>query len=298
MIVAVTGATGYAGRFIVENLLAAGDEVIALTRLPPPEVAFSRPVRHRRFDLADPGSVDLSGTDALVHAALSHVPGRYRGGEGDDPAGFLRRNVEGSARLFHAAGAAGLRRIVFLSSRAVYGPKPPGTPLREDMACAPDTLYGQAKLAAEDALRRCGLRWVSLRATGIYGSAGPGRSHKWAGLFADFAAGRPIAPRVGTEVHGADLAALVRLALTGAADALPDPVLNASDILLDRADLLALWGGIAGIPHAPPPRADAASFNVPDTGRARSLGWAPGGMARLEATLRALAAAEGRPSPA
>ena len=73
----------------------------------------------------------FDGVQYFVHAAFEHVEGRYRGGEGDDPEGFRRANVEGSARLFEAARAAGVKRCVFLSSRAVYGTElagiaPPG----------------------------------------------------------------------------------------------------------------------------------------------------------------------------
>ena len=90
------------------------------------------------WDLADPAP-RLPPADALVHLALAHVPGAYRGGEGDDPAGFRRLNLDGTLRLFDAAGPA---RIVFLSSRAVYGDHRRGETLRETDAPAPDSLYG------------------------------------------------------------------------------------------------------------------------------------------------------------
>ena len=158
------------------------------------------------WDLADPAP-RLPPADALVHAALDHAPGAYRGGEGDDPARFRRLNLDGTRALFDAAGG-GIARIVFLSSRAVYGDHRRGETLRETDPPAPDSLYGEVKLAAEAAL---GGRGASLRATGVYG----GRPHKWAGLFAAYLRGAPIAPRVATEVHGADLAAAVVLLLLG-----------------------------------------------------------------------------------
>ncbi len=138
----------------------------------------------------------LPPADALVHAALAHVPGAYRGGEGIDPARFRRLNLDGTVRLFDAAGPA---RIVFLSSRAIYGDHRRGETLRETNIPAPDSLYGEIKLAAEAAL---GPRGCALRATGIYG----GHPHKWQDLFAAYLRGDAIAPRRATELHGADLA--------------------------------------------------------------------------------------------
>jgi len=284
--VLVSGATGHAGRFIAEGFLAAGADVITMGRSWPPAGFFSEPVEWVAGDL-DPDhdfGPAFDGVDVFVHCAFAHVPGKYRGGEGDDPDGFVRANVEGTLALMDAARRAGVSRAIFLSSRAVYGPQAPGAALTEDMQCAPDTLYGETKLAVETALAAMAsdrFLPVIARATGLYGPAGPGRTHKWAGLFADFAAGATIAPRIGTEVHGDDLAAAVRLLATRSAGDLmrfgPAPVFNISDILLDRHDLLAVYADRAGIAHMPPPRADGAAFNAMDTARLGALGWRPRG---------------------
>jgi NAD(P)-dependent dehydrogenase (short-subunit alcohol dehydrogenase family) len=129
----VSGGTGYVGRFIVEELLAAGHEVTLMGRRPPADGFFSRPVEFRPLSLEPDGISPalLEAADFFVHGAFDHVPGKYRSGEGDDPEGFRRRNLDGSRALFEAARAAGVRRIVFLSSRAVYGTYPPGTWLDE-----------------------------------------------------------------------------------------------------------------------------------------------------------------------
>lgn len=280
MRLAVTGGTGLVGRFIVQQALGAGDDVTVLTRTAPAPGFFDAHVPHLPYVL-DGAAPDLLGFDAVVHAAFDHLPGRYRGGEGDDPQGFLRRNLDGSKRLFAAAAKAGAR-VVFISSRAVYGPQ--AGALHEDMTCRPDTLYGQAKLAAEQALAASGQGATILRATGVYGAPGPGQRHKWADLFDDFAAGRAIAPRVATEVAGHDLAAAVGLGLKGA-----DGIYNVSDILLDRHDLLAEWGALTGIATPLPERADAARVNQADPARLCALGWQPGGIHALRASLREIA---------
>jgi nucleoside-diphosphate-sugar epimerase len=261
MHVLVTGGSGTVGRFVVEAARAAGHQVTLLSRRPGAGAVA--------WDLAD-RSPQLPRADALIHAALDHAPGAYRGGEGDDPARFRRLNVDGTRALFDAAGDA---RIVFLSSRAVYGDHRRGATLDEDDPPAPDSLYGEVKLAGERALAG---RGVALRPTGVYG----GRPHKWESLFAAYLRGDPIPPRIATEVHGADLAAAVLLAL-----AAPAGVLNASDILLDRHDLLARAQALTGCPHPPPPRAEGPPPSIMATDRIRSLGWRPGGLPRLAAFL-------------
>ncbi|HDR29642.1 NAD-dependent epimerase/dehydratase family protein [Rhodovulum sp.] len=288
MSLAVTGATGLVGRFFVEEALAAGEAVTVLTRRPPAPGFFSGPVAHLAYELGD--RPDLAGIEAVIHCAFAHVPGRYRGGEGDDPEGFVAANLAGSVALFQAARASGVRHLLFLSSRAVHGGWPAGAELTDDLDAKPDTLYGVVKARAEDALFKIagpGFVPVSLRATGVYGPPGPGQRHKWADLFDDFRAGRPIAPRRGTELHGADLAAAARLIRTAPAAMVAGRAVNMSDILLDRRDLLALLAEAEGIGHPLPPESEAP-LAVLRWDRARMLGWRPGGMARLRATLPAL----------
>lgn len=267
MRIAITGGTGFVGRLCVKEAKASGVEVNLL----------SRP----HYRLGD--RPNLTGCDALIHCAFQHAPGRYRGGEGDDPAGFVRANLDGSIALFEAAKSSGVARAVFLSSRAVYGDYPAGTELTEDMAARPDTLYGQVKWQTEqalDAMTSGGFSGASVRATGVYG---PGPRHKWTGLFSQFEAGHSIAPRRSTEVHGADLFEAIRLLLaselTGA--------FNVSDFILDRHDLLRQVAQLTGTPHLPPaPSSDPVSVMRCD--RLRALGWQPTGAERLAQELPAL----------
>lgn len=258
MHVLLTGATGTVGRFLLPALTAAGHRVTTLGR------AADIP-----WTLGEP--VTLPRADALVHAAFAHVPGKYRGGEGDDPSAFRVQNLDGSLRLFDAARGA---RILFLSSRAVYGDHRRDQFLHETDPATPDSLYGEVKLAAEAAL---GPRGASLRATGVYGG------DKWDALFAAYLGGAPVEPRMATEVHGDDLASAVLLLLarpeTGA--------FNVSDLLLDRHDLLGRVQALTGCPHPPPPPAGGPPPGRMATCRLRRLGWRPGGAARLDAFLRA-----------
>ncbi|MGN6551018.1 MAG: NAD-dependent epimerase/dehydratase family protein [Pararhizobium sp.] len=293
MTVLVTGGTGFVGRFIVEHLLAAGRSVAVAGRTPPAPGFFTKPVGFRPLDL-DPGTISadlFDDVEALVHAAFHHVAGRYRGGEGDAPEAFVRRNRDGTIALFKAAKAAGATRCVFLSSRAVYGTQPPGVALTEETEPHPDTLYGEVKFSAERALTALtdgSFAGVSLRVTGVYGPAGRGQVHKWDSLFEDYLSGRPITPRCGTEVHGDDLAEAVRLVLEQPPDALPT-VLNLSDIAVERRDILATLAEAAGARFPLPDAAGNADLNSMDASPLASLGWRPGGRPLLEATVRAMA---------
>lgn len=292
--VLVSGGTGTVGRFIVEHLLGHGYKVTVGGRRPPAAGFFSNDVAYLPLHL-DP---DLDQIDAFqniyyfVHAAFAHIPGKYRGGEGDDPEGFRRANLNGSVRLFEAARDAGVRRCVFLSSRAVYGPQPAGTVLSEEVLPKPDTLYGRVKLDAERSLQAlCAHDFLtaSLRVTGVYGAAGPDRSHKWQGLFDDYRAGRPISPRAGTEVHGDDVATAVRLMLEADPMRVNGEVFNVSDVLVDTRAILSVVRDATACPHPLPEPAETDAFNPMSTDRIRMLGWRPGGMERLRATVAELA---------
>lgn len=287
----VSGGTGYVGRFIVEHLLSAGHSVSVMGRTPHVAGYFSKPVRfvEGTLDPARDQSAAFDGIDFFVHAAFDHVPGKYRGGEGDDAQGFRYRNHEGSVALFEAARKEGVRRAVFVSSRAVYGDQPAGAILTEETIPHPDTLYGEVKLATENSLRhmsRDGFCGTVLRVTGVYGPAGKGRDHKWQGLFGDYLAGKPIAPRAGTEVHGADVAAAVALVLAAREAKISGEIFNVSDLLVDRHTLLSIVRDAAGSSLALPPPAEHTTVNAMETEKIASLGWRPGGAAALERFVR------------
>lgn len=292
--VLVTGGGGRVGRFIVEDLLERGHEITVASRNAPVADQFTQEVQHRSFVLDPEADVSglVDGFHCLVHAAFSHVPGHYRGGEGDDVAGFWQRNYLATVRLFQAAAKAGLRRGVFLSSRAVYDGQPAGKPVSEETPCYPDSHYGAVKLACERHLAEISTKGTmaiaSLRATGVYGNAQAGGDHKWSDLFSDYLSGKSVSPRCGTEVHGRDLASAVHMMLDLPAEAIAGHAFNVSDILLDRRDLLALVQQQAQSPHPLPDAADPQRCNVAQTAKLEALGWKPGGMALLESEIAGL----------
>lgn len=291
--VLVSGGTGQVGRFIVEDLLGQGYQVTVGGRTRPADALFSGPVGFAPLML-EPNRDHASafdGVDHFIHAAFDHLPGKYRGGEGNDPEGFRARNLDGTVRLFETARTAGVGRCVFLSSRAVYGPQPDATALDEETTPQPDTLYGSVKLEAEQALAaiaRPGFVTGSLRITGVYGAARAGLPHKWQTLFADYLCGHPVEPRRGTEVHGSDAARAVRMMLELHPPEISGLAFNVSDLLLDRHDLLKLVQTATGCRHPLPVPVTGCAQGVMDTSRLRGLGWTPGGTELLQKTVRSL----------
>lgn len=289
----VSGGTGLVGRYIVETLLEAGYETVIGGRTPPADDLFPTPVEFRSLSL-DPDndhSALFAGVDVFIHAAFEHVPGSYRGGEGDDPKKFRRRNLDGSVSLFTAAKRAGVRRAVFLSSRAVYDDLPSETPLVETLQLKPTSLYGEVKLLGEQALARLNepdFTAVSLRLTGVYGELRP---NKWDELFASYLSGEPVPVRAGSEVHGRDVGQAMRVMLEADAARVGDQVFNVSDLIADTRDILSPLH--QAFPEAPdlPQAADKTSVAEMDTQKIRDLGWQPGGHALFEETLQRLAPA-------
>jgi nucleoside-diphosphate-sugar epimerase len=291
MKVLVSGGTGLVGRYIVEDLLAAGYSVVVGGRNRPGSGFFSRPVTFLPMTLDPREDQSHLFDDAyfFVHAAFSHIPGKYRGGEGDDPAEFRRLNLDGTVKLFETAQRAGIRRCVFISSRAVYGDRLAGEVLCENTKPTPNTVYGQVKLDAERALLTLaapGFVPVILRATGVYGDLSP---NKWDDLFDEYLSGQSVSARAGTEVHGRDLARAVRMMLETETGRIDRETFNVSDMLTETHEILKLLQQETNCPNALPAPAPEGIVSEMDTAKIRSLGWTSGGEELLRTTIRTLA---------
>ncbi|MGG6895250.1 MULTISPECIES: NAD-dependent epimerase/dehydratase family protein [Rhizobium] len=290
MKVLISGGTGLVGRYIAEELLSVGYKVAVGGRNAPPAGFFSQPVSFVPLSL-DPAETQSHAFDdvyVFVHAAFSHIPGKYRGGEGEDPEGFRRLNLDGTVKLFETARKSGIRRCIFLSSRAVYGDGIAGEPT-EATKPMPNTLYGEVKRDAEHALFSLSapdFATASLRATGVYGDLRP---NKWDDLFDDYLKGKPVPSRAGTEVHGRDLGRTVRLLLETEAGRIDGGAFNLSDILTDTHEILGHLQSATGCPHALPVAAPHSAVSTMDTSKIRALGWQGGGKTLLRQTIEALA---------
>jgi len=287
MKVLVSGGTGLVGRYIVEALLDASYTVTVSGRTRPQPDLFSKPVEFVPLSLdPDLDEVDVfTGADFFVHAAFDHVPGKYRGGEGDDPKRFARMNLDGTIKLFETAKRAGHRRAVFISSRAVYDGLPEGLPLTEDADLSPTSLYGEIKHKGELAVAGlCDAHFstASLRLTGVYGHLRP---NKWDQMFETYRSGGVIEPRAGTEVHGSDVGSAVRLMLEAEASRIAGESFNVSDILTDRSEILSHVDNGRRLPE----KADLSQVRVMPTAKIEALGWRGGGKPLLAQTIRRLA---------
>ncbi len=171
--IAVTGAGGFIGRTLVAHLAARGARVLAFSRRGSlPHAAQTRPLPPDAARLAPM----LAGSDAVVHlAAVAHAAAQ--GTAGGLEATFAP-NLRLTCQVAQACVAAGVPRLVLVSSIGVHGVRTTGRPFRADDAPAPVEPYAVSKLACEDAARSIAassaLDLVVVRPPLVHGPGAPG----------------------------------------------------------------------------------------------------------------------------
>jgi UDP-glucose 4-epimerase len=175
MRVLVTGGAGYVGSISAERLIELGHAVVVLDTLAtgygdaiPPQATLVE------ASTQDGAAVERALREHAIEAVL-HCAARALVGESvADPALYYRDNVVGGVNLLDAMRAAGVDRIVFSSTAAVYG-APERTPITEDMPLRPINPYGETKRALEAAMAAYGgaygLRSVALRYFNVAGAS-------------------------------------------------------------------------------------------------------------------------------
>ena len=145
-VIALTGGTGFVGSHVIDQALAAGHELRALTRRPQPARAGVTWIAGALDDHASLATL-VNGADAVLHVAgVINAP---------DRAGFAAGNIEGTRAMIGAAQGAGIRRFVQVSSIAAREP---------DLSD-----YGWSKAEADKVLIASSLDWTIVRPPAIFG---------------------------------------------------------------------------------------------------------------------------------
>ena len=145
MKVLVTGSSGRIGRVAVEALLARGDQVSGLDRVPSGRSA--RGYSEHAAALQDAATA-ARGVDAVLHL------GAFMSWNDSDREKMFRSNVDGTKAVLEAAREAGAKRFVFASSGEVYPENAPlSEPITEDHPLKPNSFYGLTKVLGEEFVR-------------------------------------------------------------------------------------------------------------------------------------------------
>ncbi len=298
MRIAITGATGFLGRYIVNHLTERGHSCRCWVR---PEADRGGFLHNDAIDwtpgrLDDPNAADAltRGADAVVHAALYRPGAGFRGAEGD-PVDFVQINVVGTVRLIEAARRARVSRFVFIATCAVHEIILDDRPLDETHPLWPTSHYGAHKAAIEKFVHSYGFGHgypiCSLRPTGIYGLSRPVSASRWFELIRQVKRGERIATaRGGKEVHALDVARAVEILLHADPTVIAGQAYNCYDMYVSEQRVASIARDITGSPTVIEDRAKGPRHQI-DTHKLRALGMTFGGPPLLEDTVRALVAA-------
>ncbi|MGS0763273.1 NAD-dependent epimerase/dehydratase family protein [Syntrophomonas curvata] len=168
----VTGGAGFIGSHLVDALLDKGEEVHVVDDLSTGRQGNLNPAASlHKLDICDPGLSELTYSiqpEVVFHlAAQVSVPRSM-----DNPYEDTRVNVLGTVNLLEACVQAGVKRVIFSSSAAVYG-MPQYLPVDEEHPLITISTYGTSKVTAEKYLqlynRLYGLEYVILRYANVFG---------------------------------------------------------------------------------------------------------------------------------
>jgi UDP-glucose 4-epimerase len=152
MNVFVTGGAGYIGSICTEELLNAGHQVTVFDNL----TEGHRPAVDPRAKfiegcLRDNKLVKQSLLDAKADAIMHFAASALVGESMTDPKKYFHNNMVNALKLADAAVECGVKKFVFSSTCATYGP-PDKIPMTEDLPQRPINPYGEAKLMFEKVL--------------------------------------------------------------------------------------------------------------------------------------------------
>ncbi|MFC2048357.1 UDP-glucose 4-epimerase GalE [Chloroflexota bacterium] len=167
MSILVTGAAGYIGSVLTEELVREGNSVIALDNLQQGHrEAVSAEAEYVQADLGNPEQVEQVfyryQIDTVMHLAAESIVTHSM----TNPRKFFRNNVAYGLNLLDIMLKHGTYRIIFSSTASVYG-EPNEVPIKESEPEKPINPYGESKLMFEKILHcyaeAYGLKFISLR---------------------------------------------------------------------------------------------------------------------------------------
>ncbi|HTA95975.1 MAG TPA: NAD-dependent epimerase/dehydratase family protein, partial [Verrucomicrobiae bacterium] len=167
MNVFVTGGAGYIGSICTEELLNAGHQVTVYDNLS--EGHRAAVDTRAKFIFAKPDEPDdilnavvFAAPDAIMHFAANALVGESM----TNPKKYFHNNTVNTLKLADAAVECGIKKLVFSSTCATYGP-PDKVPMTEDLPQRPMSPYGESKLMSEKILqwyqKIYGLEFIALR---------------------------------------------------------------------------------------------------------------------------------------
>jgi dTDP-glucose 4,6-dehydratase len=293
MRIAITGATGFLGRYLIRNLQDAGHQLTAWSRstpLPTPGVDWVR------GQLGNPGDAEalVASADAVVHSGLARAGASFLD-SGDAPLDYWHRNATGSLQLLEAAAQAGVGSFVFVSSGAVHDRVLSDRPLDETHPLLPGTLYGACKASVETLVHHYGqsgkIHAATVRPTSIYGLAEPASDSKWYEIVRQICQGRDVDVSGGSKaVHAGDVAKAVTLLLgqlSSRADQVCGQTYNCCDRMISEFEVATIAKRLANSPSRITGAMKTAKHQI-DTGKIQALGMRFGGDPLLERTIAQL----------
>jgi nucleoside-diphosphate-sugar epimerase len=302
MRIALTGATGFLGRYLVRHLVRAGHALRCWYRPESDRSGFediAGAIEWLPGQLGEAAATQhlVHGTDALIHAAVQWQGPRNRGLGSHGPADvFLGVNLIGSLQLFQAAFDASVSRCIFISTCAVHEVILSDRPLDEAHPLWPTGHYGAHKAALEKFVHSFGLGkgWpiCALRPTGIYGVAHPIQESRWFDLVGQVLHGKPIeSARGGKEVHAADVARAAELLLRADGRLVAGQAFNCYDCYIAEQDVARIAKELTGSASTIADLNRGPKHQIV-TEKLRGLGMTFGGQALLRQTVAELVDAQ------
>jgi UDP-glucose-4-epimerase GalE len=179
----ITGGAGYVGSHCVKALSNAGHNCLVLDNMSTGHRAFVRWGQLLEGDIRDPAMLDLVFSKHRIDAVMHFAALAYVGESVSTPSRYYDVNIHGTRVLLDAMVRAGVLKIIFSSSCAIYG-EPDRIPIVESTPLNPINPYGFTKLACErmmdDFERAYDLKSVRLRyfnAAGADSNAEIGEDH-------------------------------------------------------------------------------------------------------------------------